>query len=675
MEGDIHMDGATRSRKPTPACEKCRILKVRCIRVKDGHPCAKCARSNSQCVVPEPRPRTRLAHQGKKRLVDLESKLSNVIDLLSRSSDSLRGSRNPINTNSGLPAITQYPSPSQDPTSEWMNHEYLTSSNLIGSLGSSGNSNTSESVSERPWEVPTSVDSRWITDLGLSSVVLEHLLNEFRSMTPYFPFVRLPDTLTATLMVEERPFLLLAAVASASSRYPSLQYALIREFKETLSTRVVVAGEKDLDLLQGLLVHLAWFQFHFVPGNQQTYQYLQIAIGMVFDLRLDKTNADALGQGIEMGDNYSREACRAFLGCYYLSTVIAMATGKPNNLRFSEGMLQSASLFQEKQEFETDELIFPLITLQQLTEEVNETYQLENSQVSRNRLHAHAARLKARLEEWWSSISAYSRSSGLVINGYHAAKIRVYEMGLVYRYGQRKLPPLKVQEYSNTSYTPPMIIANLTNSVLSTIEYLEFFFAIPTAEYNSLPISMWYQVILAVTVLYRLSTGLSEVPGWDVDIAQETVDVKQYLGELSSHLQAIEQDPSRELPTRNLYVMMPEIMESVQTSYELAREHPDEVNDTLGAHPSLSDSPRNEPPSFRGRHRCPGLRYLRRDASHTPTSMCSTEQPALQNNIAAEVQRIESDKLWSDLVALDTFTSTAGAPSLDDQGSAFVFST
>jgi hypothetical protein len=59
-------------------------------------------------------------------------------------------------------------------------------------------------------------------------------------------------------MAEDRPFLLLAAVAAASSKYCHLQDALIRQFKESLSQRVVMAGEKDLDLLQGLLVHLAW---------------------------------------------------------------------------------------------------------------------------------------------------------------------------------------------------------------------------------------------------------------------------------------------------------------------------------------------------------------------------------------------------------------------------------
>lgn len=63
------------------------------------------------------------------------------------------------------------------------------------------------------------------------------------------------------------------------------------------------------------------FHFHFVPGSQQAYQYLQIAISMVIDLRLDHEAAELLEQRTEMGDTYAQEACCAYLGCYYMSSV------------------------------------------------------------------------------------------------------------------------------------------------------------------------------------------------------------------------------------------------------------------------------------------------------------------------------------------------------------------
>lgn len=95
-------------------------------------------------------------------------------------------------------------------------------------------------------------------DLELSSHVLEHLLDEFRSRQSLFPFVVVLPNWNVHSMTAERPFLLLAILATASSKYPRLQRTLAAVLKDTLANRVVVRGEKDLDLLQGLLVHLAW---------------------------------------------------------------------------------------------------------------------------------------------------------------------------------------------------------------------------------------------------------------------------------------------------------------------------------------------------------------------------------------------------------------------------------
>ncbi|CAI7582779.1 unnamed protein product [Penicillium palitans] len=184
--------------------------------------------------------------------------LTNIIGLLSHSSAPLSGNEPPINPDDGLVSIPEYFSDSLHPTAEWMGEECLAGPEPSEALASSENQDTTETTLEESWDASTAMEAAWITDLGLSPVVLEHLLDRFRGMVSYFPFVRLSDTWTAASMAEDRPFLLLAVVAAASSKYCHLQDALIRQLKESLSQRVIIAGEKDLDLLQGLLVHLAW---------------------------------------------------------------------------------------------------------------------------------------------------------------------------------------------------------------------------------------------------------------------------------------------------------------------------------------------------------------------------------------------------------------------------------
>ncbi|KAJ6000316.1 hypothetical protein N7481_000725 [Penicillium waksmanii] len=535
-----------------------------------------------------------------------------------------------------------------------MSQGYLDNAQLNEGLELSEKNNATKDSLENPQNSSTATDTAWIADLGLGPVVIGHLLDRFRSMGSYFPFVRLSDAWTAASMAEDRPFLLLAAAAVASSNHCHLQDALIKQFKESLSQRVLIAGEQDLDLLQGLLVHIAWFHFDFVPGSQQTYKYLQIAISLVIDLRLDQETADLLGQQIELGDTYIREACRAYLGCYYMSSIIAMSSGKPNNLQFHQNMLQCAMMLEQQPEFETDLLIYPVMKVIQFAGEVCETYRSEG--ICGPRLYIHAERFTMRLEEWWSSLSADLRNAVLPINGYYAVKIRIQEMGLVYCYGQRRPPSPKEQEDSTMLSAHPMVISNLIKCVNSAKEYLDYFFTLPTAELHSLPFSAWYQLILTVFVLYRLSVGLPEVPEWNVEIAQHTVDLQDYLDTLLTHLQTLKPSTDRQVPTKSLFSKLPEIIGSVKTSYTSAKENTTQDRDSRKAHHELLVSI-SKASSMQNLHRCPALRYSSRHVARPP------DQPMLQSAIATEVQRIEYEQLWDDVLLMDTFPITTDSSS------------
>jgi len=94
--------------------------------------------------------------------------------------------------------------------------------------------------------------------LELDSQYVEYLLERFRATQAFFPFVVVSAEWRASDMMNERPFLLLAAVASAANSRSQLQQSLAEEITESLPRRVIVGGEDNLDLLQGLLVHLAW---------------------------------------------------------------------------------------------------------------------------------------------------------------------------------------------------------------------------------------------------------------------------------------------------------------------------------------------------------------------------------------------------------------------------------
>lgn len=231
-------------------------------------------------------------------------------------------------------------------------------------------------------------------------------------------------------------------------------------------------------------------------------------------------------------------------------------------------------------------------------------------------------------------------------------------MGLVYCYGKRRPPSPKAQEDCTILSAHPMVINNLIKCVSSTKEYLDSFFVLPAAEQNSLPFSTWCQVVLTVFVLYRLSVGLPEVPQWNVEIAQQTVDLQEYIDILLSHLQTIEPLPDRQIPTKSLFSRLPEIIGSVRTSYALAKENLAQVHDSRHAHHELKAS-NNTASSVQGLHRCPAVRYLSR---HVARAQCL---PTQQSAITTEVQSIEDEKLWDDLFLMDTLSSMTGSSSLE----------
>ena len=85
------------------------------------------------------------------------------------------------------------------------------------------------------------------------------LLSTFKmTMTDHFPFVRVQPQQTTEEIRQQRPFLFLAIIAAASYEDMPLQRKLGKRLKQAISTRMILKGEMSLDLLQGLLVHLAW---------------------------------------------------------------------------------------------------------------------------------------------------------------------------------------------------------------------------------------------------------------------------------------------------------------------------------------------------------------------------------------------------------------------------------
>jgi hypothetical protein len=87
----------------------------------------------------------------------------------------------------------------------------------------------------------------------------EESVRFFQSKTSSFPFVIVLPKMTLDALRRDRPFLLLSIITFGAFSNEKLQIQLELELRESLSKRIIVNCEKSLDLLQGLLVYLAWY--------------------------------------------------------------------------------------------------------------------------------------------------------------------------------------------------------------------------------------------------------------------------------------------------------------------------------------------------------------------------------------------------------------------------------
>lgn len=185
----------------------------------------------------------------------------------------------------------------------------------------------------------------------------EELVRTFQTDYTGFPFVLLPY-LTMDSFRRERPFLLLSVLAITSRKQLELQEPLEREFREVLSTRVIVEGAKDLDLLQGLLIYLAWYHFHFKLKGGPINILVQIAVAMTIELDLGNPA------------QFAAEAKRAFVGIYYLSSCLSMMYRRPITMKYNDQVGECCQSLATGSETPSDTQLIHFIELQRLTEEM-----------------------------------------------------------------------------------------------------------------------------------------------------------------------------------------------------------------------------------------------------------------------------------------------------------------
>jgi hypothetical protein len=242
--------------KTTQACDPCRSLKVRCLPSSLPGVCKKCLNGKSgraSCTWAEQKPRRRSSKPSSKaRVAELESKLD---QLIARVDQSHANKDDSAMQQEGLFDGSSFT------TSTVQSRDSCFSVPATGSIPEGGfdSSNTPLDFYACYPRINTDQSAPDVLlSCGISIAAADGYLLRFRNMSTYFPFVIVPEEATVLSMSHDRPFLCIAALAAAMSSEKILQKRLEQSFRIAILQKIMLDGERSLDLLQGLLVSLAW---------------------------------------------------------------------------------------------------------------------------------------------------------------------------------------------------------------------------------------------------------------------------------------------------------------------------------------------------------------------------------------------------------------------------------
>lgn len=267
-------------------------------------------------------------------------------------------------------------------------------------------------------------------------------------------------------------------------------------------------------------------------------------------------------------------------------------------------------------------------------------------------------RLSALQTAFWQPLNC--SDTGLLINQYHAAKVSIYEMGLVFHFDHKKSLALTAGCNKTTSDHQAVLVSNLTTCVEALREYLDVFLAMEVSTYPHLPFEEWNRVILAFFILYRLSVNLPEVSTWDISYARLAIDLEGYLTQaIDRILRSRPDEGGNEIASADLYSVLPEILESAKASYVLRRDHPEQVTAGLKAHINVGTGApfRNNASSTHNtltssmRVKCPATGFWAREARQTDGQPHqSTTMP--YDGSFDEIQPLD-ETFWESMLGLD----------------------
>lgn len=525
------------------ACEACRGLKVRCEpdpANPDG-PCKRCAKANRQCLVTQPTRKRQKKTDS--RVAELEKK----IDALTASLQASRGgpphhAHSPADPQNGYANLQQYANAQRDwstpaqpqyaaPEPE-KQQSYIPPMVMAGQKRKFAETrDSSADVSKHsPAPAQPSRNQEYATDMIDRGVMTMDQANDFFTrytelMVPHLPAVVFPRGTTAADIRKTKPILFLALMAVSSSEYPNIQRQLVKELTRLFADKIVVDGEKSIELVQALQISVVWY---FPPEHFEElkfYQFVHVGAVMAIDLGLGRRRNSSKTRLVPytwrdhpfrkhpLPDPTSIECRRAWLACYFMASNVAMALHRPNLIRWNSFMTECIDILESSPEAApTDKFLCHLVWTHRLAEEVGIQFSMDDPSsfvnVAEPKVQYALRAFERELTKYSDGIPQAEKGPALIL-GFHVLNLYMHEIALYVEKSDDFRTTFSAGVLTepvpglNESLTPAHI--NALSSCLTAIDGIfETFLSMDVSSIRCLPVFNFVRVAYAVVVLIKM---------------------------------------------------------------------------------------------------------------------------------------------------------------------------
>ncbi|KAJ5586970.1 uncharacterized protein N7459_002735 [Penicillium hispanicum] len=525
------------------ACINCSRAKSKCILLAAGMSCERCQRLKKDCR-PSPTVRKRNGRSSASKAAQLEAKLDSIVSLLQTGGgpsslptdwestvsqakyDAIEKPRQPV---PGLPfsyASAAIPSP-------------MSSASATSSYESNPIQETCDT-------------------LAIPPDTAEKTLSQFRTQNLRFlPFAHIPPHMTSQQLRQEKPFFWLCIMAVLSPGNPARE-ALFNKISDIIHREVLVAISPSLDILLGVMTFMSWTTYSKRPFLNF---YAHVIMGIVCDLGINQAIPTqhttlhifkcAVGWRQPAATTRTLEERRAVLGCFLITSCIALSMFRIDALRWNPYMEESLTVLTDANECPEDELLVSLVKIQLVVDKVYQSRR--DGDINQSPSPIYTKSFQSQLESVKGQIPQYLQQDHAIQMHLASAELTIHEIAL--------RPP-------SLPHSPDIHrLESLCISLQASKSWLEHWISISPERYMGVSFTMFFQFARALVNLFKLST--LDDPAWDRSMVRNTANIIEYLDRMSYNLKrCAEELPVADDPEWNIFEKGTKMVQCLKAGWE-----------------------------------------------------------------------------------------------------------